>query len=75
VWPSRFNRWLAARAILVANALVLFLVSPGGAQTYRFRVYDTDDGLGNLALTCLAQDGDGYLWAGSLIGLYRYNGD
>lgn len=75
MWPSGFNRWLAARAILVASALVLFLVSPGAAQTYRFRVYDTDDGLGNLALTCLAQDGDGYLWAGSLNGLYRYNGD
>jgi ligand-binding sensor domain-containing protein len=73
VWPSRLTRWLATRVILVSSALLL--ASPGAAQTYRFRVYGTDDGLGNLAITCLAQDGEGYLWAGSLNGLYRYDGD
>jgi len=55
--------------------LALLLVAPGAAQTYRFRVYGADDGLGNLASTCLAQDGEGYLWAGSLNGLYRYDGN
>jgi ligand-binding sensor domain-containing protein len=75
VWPCRFTRCLTARVLLVSSALALLVVTPGAAQTYRFRVYGTDDGLGNLALTCLAQDAEGYLWAGSLNGLYRYNGN
>jgi len=75
VWPPHFIRWLALRVIFVFCALAVLVFSPAIAQVYRFRVYGTDDGLGNLAITCLAQDGEGYLWAGSLNGLYRYDGN
>ena len=44
-------------------------------QSYRFEVFGTEDGLGNLAVLCLAQDKQGYLWAGTLNGLYRYDGN
>jgi signal transduction histidine kinase/ligand-binding sensor domain-containing protein/CheY-like chemotaxis protein len=44
-------------------------------QSYRFRVFGTEEGLGNLAILCLAQDHQGYIWAGSLNGLFRYDGD
>ena len=45
------------------------------AQSYQFRVFGTDDGLENLATLCLVQDREGYIWAGSLNGLFRYDGD
>lgn len=31
--------------------------------------------MGNLAVLCLAQDKQGYIWAGTLNGLYRYDGN
>jgi len=57
-------------------ALALFLTgSIASAQIYKFRVYGTEDGLRNLAVLCMIQDHDGYVWAGTLNGLYRYDGD
>ena len=49
--------------------------SAATAQTYSFRVYGPEDGLSTLAVTCMAQDGKGFMWVGSLNGLYRYNGE
>ena len=54
------------------------MLSLGGAavaQQYSFRHYGVADGLQNLAVLSLAQDGAGYIWAGSESGLYRYDGD
>lgn len=56
-------------------ALAALAAAPALPQVYRFRVFGTDDGLGNLAILCTAQDRLGYLWAGTLNGLYRYDGD
>src|SRR5271165_5525118 len=55
-------------------ALVLTWNVAGVAQQYSFRQYGTADGLQNLAILSLAQDGAGYIWAGSEGGLYRYDG-
>src|SRR5580658_4555868 len=55
-------------------AVILTLSSSGVAQQYSFRYYGAADGLQNLAILSLAQDGAGYIWAGSEGGLYRYDG-
>jgi len=44
------------------------------AQQYSFRQYGAAEGLQNLVVLSLAQDHDGYIWAGSEGGLYRYDG-
>src|SRR5580693_3367402 len=56
------------------TALILTLSSSGAAQQYSFRHYGAADGLQNLTILSLAQDGAGYIWAGSEGGLYRYDG-
>jgi len=56
------------------TALVLALGSAGFAQQYSFRHYGAAEGLQNLVVLSLAQDGAGYIWAGSEGGLYRYDG-
>ncbi len=55
-------------------ALLLALTVPGAAQQYSFRHYGFAEGLQNLTILSLAQDGAGYIWAGSEGGLYRYDG-
>jgi signal transduction histidine kinase/CheY-like chemotaxis protein/streptogramin lyase len=55
-------------------ALILTLSTSGVAQQYSFRHYGAADGLQNLTILSLAQDGAGYIWAGSEGGLYRYDG-
>src|SRR5580693_7760807 len=44
------------------------------AQDYSFRFYGAAEGLQNLVVLSLAQDRAGYIWAGTEVGLYRYNG-
>src|ERR1035438_7341105 len=56
-------------------ALFLSLIGSGFAQQYSFRHYGAADGLQNQAILSLAQDGAGYIWAGSEGGLYRYDGN
>ncbi len=59
--------------LLVSGFAVLCLASQAcTAQRYSFREYT--QGLGNLNITCLAQDRTGYLWVGTQNGLYRYDG-
>src|SRR5271168_4570706 len=55
-------------------ALLVAFSGWGVAQQYSFRHYGAADGLQNLAVLSLAQDGAGYIWAGSEGGLYRYDG-
>ena len=61
-------------SIGLCAALILTWNRPGVAQQYSFRRYGPADGLQNLAVLSLAQDGAGYIWAGSEGGLYRYDG-
>ncbi len=55
-------------------ALILTLNSAAVAQQYSFRHYGAAEGLQNLTILSLAQDGAGNIWAGSEGGLYRYDG-
>jgi len=43
-------------------------------QQLPLRYYSQSDGLGNLAVTALAQEPGGYLWVGTQNGLFRYDG-
>jgi ligand-binding sensor domain-containing protein len=53
---------------------ILALNAPSFAQQYSFRNYGAAEGLQNLTVLSLAQDGAGYIWAGTEGGLYRYDG-
>ncbi len=44
------------------------------AGTYAFRTYGPDQGLRNQAVTSLGQDKDGFIYAGTEDGLFRYDG-
>src|SRR5271166_3413186 len=55
-------------------ALMAALTGTVAAQQYTFRQYGLAEGLQNLTVLSLAQDRDGYIWAGTEGGLYRYDG-
>ncbi|MGA8597612.1 MAG: response regulator [Bryobacteraceae bacterium] len=55
--------------------LVVLVAVSASAQSYRFRVFGTEEGLGNLAVLSMVQDRHGYIWVGTLNGLFRYDGD
>lgn len=59
------------RAVL---AFLLFAAMPAPAQRYSFKHYGTAQGLRNLAVHCMLQDQDGFLWVGTQNGLFRYDG-
>ncbi len=65
---------MCRHSFIARAALILTLGSAADAQQYSFRHYGVADGLQNLAVLSLAQDGAGYIWAGSESGLYRYDG-
>jgi signal transduction histidine kinase/streptogramin lyase/ActR/RegA family two-component response regulator len=62
-------------SFVACAALILTLCGVADAQQYSFRHYGAAEGLQNLNILALAQDGEGYLWAGSEGGLYRYDGN
>ena len=65
------------RRVLHAVVLGFFLLwqTEGvHAQFTRFQNYTDEQGLGNLTVTALAQDPDGYILLGTEGGLYRYDG-
>ncbi|WP_176762288.1 two-component regulator propeller domain-containing protein [Eubacterium oxidoreducens] len=41
---------------------------------YAFTTYDTEDGLKSAEINTITQTSDGYIWAGTYSGLYRYDG-
>ena len=43
-------------------------------QSYKFRVFDHDQGLNNPFINTISQDSLGYLWIGTGDGLYRFDG-
>jgi len=55
--------------ILLCVALAVTLSVRSVAQQYSFRHYGAAEGLQNLTILSLAQDGAGYIWAGSEGGL------
>jgi ligand-binding sensor domain-containing protein len=75
---SRQYRWKymvdAARRTLVLVALLLLSPQNLSAQQFNFRQYRQQDGLANLALTCLLQDRAGFIWMCTENGLFRHDG-
>jgi PAS domain S-box-containing protein len=65
---------MPARSLGQAVVLALALAVGAVAQEYSFRFYGAAEGLENLVVLSLAQDGAGYIWAGTEVGLYRYDG-
>ncbi len=60
-------------ALLIALALCCTCLT-ARAQFTRFQSYTDEQGLGNLTVTALAQDNDGYILVGTQSGLFRYDG-
>ena len=63
---------------LHAALFVLCLAVPAiplmAQGVYRFKTYGSEQGLTNLATTCMTQDDEGYIWVGTEGGLFRYDG-
>ena len=53
----------------------LLCALPGQAQHWSFQMYGTDQGLTNPTILGLQQDREGFLWASTEGGLFRYDGD
>ena len=64
----------AARRTLVPVAMLLLAPQILPAQQFTFRQYGQQDGLANLALTCLLQDHTGFIWMCTENGLFRHDG-
>ncbi len=60
----------------LVHILLLLALGAGtaSAQRYPFRSYDSGQGLENLVVRTLAQDSDGFIWAGTGNGAFRYDG-
>src|SRR5688572_24961031 len=67
---------LLAGVVAAVGAAPPAAVDDSAAATGRFvyRSYGADLGLSNIAVTRLLQDRDGFIWAGTDDGLYRYDG-
>lgn len=63
-------RHCTAKIVLLLTAMPVMVC----AQRNSFRLHGSADGLKNLAVLALAQDGAGYLGVGTEAGLYRYDG-
>jgi len=65
----------AARRILACGLVMLLMaVQEAPAQQFIFRQYGQEEGLANLALSCLFQDRTGFIWMCTENGLFRYDG-
>lgn len=60
------------RFLLAPVVLILSITAQG--QQHAFQQVTTKDGLAQSQVRCMAQDGDGYLWFGTLGGASRYDG-
>ncbi len=68
----RFVFFLSAFGIMAfSSPMFPDEVSPGRQI---FRSYDSEQGLSNLAVWHLVQDSQGFIWAGTEAGLFRYDG-
>jgi ligand-binding sensor domain-containing protein len=57
-----------------AIALAFLMGVTAEAQQYSFQYYGVDQGLTDLAVRSLFQDGSGFLWLGTENGIFRYDG-
>jgi diguanylate cyclase (GGDEF)-like protein len=60
--------------MLASLMLLLLTVHDAPAQQFTFRQYGQEEGLANLAMTCLLQDHSGFIWMCTENGLFRHDG-
>ena len=72
--PSFGKGRRSTRGTIVSLLLAFLTAAPLSAQKQSFRRYGQEVGLSNLAVNCLGQDRDGFLWVGTEDGLFRDEG-
>jgi ligand-binding sensor domain-containing protein len=72
--PASTRCFARAIAICLLAAWMLFAHREAAAQQFVFRHYQEREGISNLSVTCLLQDKEGFIWACTENGLYRYDG-
>jgi ligand-binding sensor domain-containing protein len=65
----------AAVSIVSKAFLILGFAASLSAQQLVFEEFGFAQGLGNSAINCLLEDRQGYLWVGTMSGLYRGDGE
>ncbi len=60
--------------LICCTAVLLLCAGSASAQQHHFRSYNVADGLAQADVISLHQDRNGYLWAGSIGGLSRFDG-
>jgi signal transduction histidine kinase len=61
--------------VLTTSLLCLLCVVPGRGQHWSFQAYGPSEGLTNSNIVALHQDRQGFIWASTEGGLFRYDGD
>lgn len=68
--------WVRKRVRLMLVTLLLALASlPAWCQQYSLQTYDRKAGLESQSINVLLQDRRGFIWAGTEMGLYRFDGN
>jgi diguanylate cyclase (GGDEF)-like protein len=78
-WISGALRRAAVSLALLAAAAPAFAGPPPGPDLpfegrFMFRTYGEEEGLSDLSVECVIQDRAGFLWAGTDVGLFRFDG-
>lgn len=66
-----FRRLLVTILVLCS----LYWPATGATPTFHFKHLTIEDGLGNLTVTSIVQDRLGFVWIGTMDGLYKYDGE
>src|SRR3954470_4545133 len=72
------RRVLEILALILAGCVcpvAAIAVTGGSFGGYTIRIWQTEDGLPENAVTAIAQTHDGYMWFGTLAGLARFDGE
>jgi diguanylate cyclase (GGDEF)-like protein len=62
------------RRVVQFIALILLTAGAASAQRYSFRTYQESEGLTDLNVTSVFQDHNGFIWAATTSGVFRFDG-
>ncbi len=65
---------MASKRFIILLLHTFLFLNQARAQEFPFRRYTIHDGLSAMQVTCLFQDSRGYIWAGTKVGLSKFNG-